>query len=59
MKEKDKVKKTSMYTGVGWHKMHNKWKAVVYRNGNTKYLGYFDTEDEAYLYREKYLRSVE
>ena len=43
---KDK-KGTSKYTGVCWHKTHNKWISVIRINGKLKHLGYFNCELEA------------
>lgn len=44
---KDRKNKTSKYTGVSWHKQSNKWLAQFKENGTTKYLGTFETEEEA------------
>jgi len=40
--------KTSKYTGVCWCKNTCKWKAQVKVNGKSKYIGSFDSEEEAY-----------
>ena len=34
--------------GVNWSKAANKWQARVTINKKTKYLGLFDTEEDAY-----------
>jgi hypothetical protein len=39
---------SSKYLGVSWFKRDQKWKAQIQINGEQKYLGQFDTEDEAY-----------
>ena len=44
---KDRKNKTSKYTGVSWHKQSNKWLAQFKENGSVKYLGTFETEEEA------------
>lgn len=44
---KDRKNKTSKYTGVSWHKQSNKWLAQFRDNGSVKYLGTFETEEEA------------
>ena len=38
---------TSGYLGVYWHKGAKKWRAQIQVNGKKKYLGYFDTAEEA------------
>lgn len=53
---KDKKNKTSKYTGVFWHKQSNKWLAQFRENGKVKYLGNFETEEEA---RDAYNKSQE
>lgn len=45
---------SSKYTGVTWHKRNKKWQAQKLINGNVKYLGQFDIEEQA---RNKYLES--
>ncbi len=45
--------KHSKYPGVTWHKRHKKWMARIQINGKRKYLGYSDSEEEAY---DKYLK---
>lgn len=44
---KDRKNKTSKYTGVSWHKQSNKWLAQFKENGSVKYLGTFESEEEA------------
>lgn len=53
---KDRKNKTSKYTGVYWHKQSNKWLAQFRDNGSVKYLGTFETEEEA---RDAYNASQE
>ncbi len=53
---KDRKNKTSKYTGVSWHKQSNKWLAQFRENGSVKYLGTFETEEEA---RDAYNASQE
>jgi hypothetical protein len=53
---KDRKNKTSKYTGVSWHKQSNKWLAQFRENGSVKYLGTFETEEEA---RDAYNTSQE
>jgi hypothetical protein len=40
---------TSGYKGVSWHKLRHKWVANIKANGNRRYLGLFDTKEEAAL----------
>jgi hypothetical protein len=42
--------------GYSWNKNKNKWMARISINGKTKYLGYFDKEDDA---RQAYLKAKE
>ena len=44
---KDRKNKTSKYTGVSWHEQSNKWLAQFRKNGSVKYLGTFESEEEA------------
>ena len=53
---KDRKNKTSKYTGVSWHKQSNKWLAQFRENSSVKYLGTFETEEEA---RDAYNASQE
>jgi hypothetical protein len=49
--QRNKKKKTncsSQYLGVSWCKRDNKWLAKISINKIDKYLGYFDTEIEAF-----------
>ena len=38
---------SSGYKGVGWYKARNKWRATIYHNNKCKYLGLFETKEEA------------
>lgn len=40
--------KTSKYLGVGWDQSRNKWRAQIYANGKTKFLGHYGCEDAAH-----------
>lgn len=50
---------TSKFIGVSFHKIKNKWVAHIrcqkLLGGKRKYLGYFETEDEANSSRQKYI----
>lgn len=48
---------SSKYKGVNWSKAANKWQARVTINKKTKYLGLFDTEEDAYNECLKYLNN--
>lgn len=48
--------KTSQYIGVSWAKNAKKWRASAKINGKSKYLGHFNTEQEAH---EIYLKAIE
>ena len=38
----------SRLLGVTWHKQRNKWMADIYHDGRKKYLGLFETQEEAH-----------
>ena len=46
---KDRLDKTSKYTGVCWHKAGRKWYAQIRIEGKTKYLGSYKSEFRAHL----------
>lgn len=39
---------TSGYKGVSWHKRDRKWRAKIQVDGKRRYLGHFDTPEEAH-----------
>lgn len=39
---------TSGYRGVKWHKGCQKWNANIQVNGKSRYLGLFDSKEDAY-----------
>ena len=43
----DKDSFSSEYVGVNWNKKSSKWKAQIWHNGVSTFLGYYDTEIEA------------
>jgi hypothetical protein len=40
--------KTSKFPGVYWHKCRQKWHAQIRINGKVKYLGLYETENDAF-----------
>jgi hypothetical protein len=40
---------TSEYKGVSWYARHSKWMAQIRIGGKSTHLGYFHTEEEAFL----------
>lgn len=50
---------TSKYTGVFWVKHINKWVSQITVNGKSKRIGYFDLEEEAGMYYQDALKSLE
>lgn len=38
---------SSIYRGVSWHKINQKWRTRISENGMEYYLGYFDSEIKA------------
>jgi hypothetical protein len=52
------LKHTSIYTGVHWHKVTNKWTASIVFNNKKKYLGLFENEIDAHLKYEHELKKI-
>ena len=50
---KDKINKSSKYTGVYFDKKCKNWRASIFKNGKTFNLGNFKTEYEAHLTYKK------
>ena len=46
---RSKVKCSSKYTGVCWHKHRGKWIVSIQINGKLEHLGYFESEFKAHL----------
>ena len=55
---KDRNGSSSKFVGVSWSNANNKWMAMIYVDGNSVYLGYFDKEYDAYLAYQNKLKSV-
>lgn len=55
---KDKKNKSSKYTGVTWHKFHQKWTASIRIGKSRKYLGYYVDQYEAHLAYKKELNLI-
>ena len=49
---------TSKYTGVSWDKERNKWRSEIRINGKIKYLGRFNSEEEASEYYQRQLMQL-
>lgn len=49
---KEKSKYSSKYPGVSWNKEKNKWVSRIYFNSKAIHLGYFESENEAFLKRK-------
>lgn len=56
---KDKKGYSSKYTGVSWDKGVHKWTSRITINSKLKYLGCFDSEEEASQYYQDALKSIE
>lgn len=56
---KDRVNKTSKYTGVSWAKKNNKWITHININGKRMHLGLFKCEYEAHLKYQETLKTLE
>lgn len=48
-KAKTKKNHTSRFVGVSWDRDVQKWRAAIYKNGLSQYLGIYDDEEEAAL----------
>lgn len=57
--EEPNKKTRSQYKGVYYSPQRNKWGATVRGFRGKKFIGHFDTEEEAYLARKKYLDKKE
>ena len=55
---KQKLKKTSKYTGVSWNKKCNKWLAQIQINGKKKNLGIYINEEDAYNAYQNKLKEI-
>ena len=55
---KDKKNKSSKYTGVIWHKFHQKWTCSIRIGKSRKYLGYYINEHDAHLAYQKELNLI-
>lgn len=49
---------TSGLTGVAYHRTHKKWQSSVYANGKRKYLGTYETKEEAFFHYAMAAREV-
>jgi len=52
------IKSSSQYTGVHWHKIYKKWRASIYLNGKSKFLGLFENEIDASNAYQKSLKEI-
>lgn len=48
-----KLGATSKHLGVSWHRRDKKWQASIKVGSKSIYLGYFDSQEEAYAARKK------
>lgn len=49
---------SSKYKNILFHKASKKWRAFVSINNDREYIGFFDTEEEAFNFQQKYLLSI-
>ncbi len=54
-----KVKKSSKYYGVTWHKLKNKWQSSIKISGKQIYLGLFKEEIDAHNAYKNYLANLQ
>ena len=55
---KKHLKSTSKYTGVYWHTKDKRWRASIFIDGKTVYLGNYKEEKEASNAYEKALKEI-
>lgn len=55
----DRSKFTSQFNGVYYYNSRKKWVSKIIVNGKSKYLGYFQTELEAHLAYQKFIKNLE
>lgn len=53
--QKVRSSNASGYVGVSWNKQYNKWRARIVIDGKDKYLGRYDSPEEAYQARLDYV----
>jgi hypothetical protein len=53
-----KVKKTSKYKGVGFHKASGKYRSRIIIKGKHKHIGYFISEIDAHIAYEAYKKNI-
>jgi hypothetical protein len=56
---KDKINKTSKFTGVSWVKNKRHWTSSITHKSKTIFIGSFDTEEEASLYYQNAIKAIE
>ena len=49
---------SSKYRGIVFNQKYQKWKAFASVNNTRKYIGIFNTEEEAFNFQQKYLLSI-
>jgi hypothetical protein len=54
----NRKEQSSKFKGVNWNKNANKWVSYVFLNNKRKHIGIFQTEEEAYEERRKYLEKL-
>jgi hypothetical protein len=50
---------SSKYVGVSFNKQTNKWQSDIRIDGKTKFLGYFNTENEAVSKRNEFIETLD
>jgi len=57
-KDRFRIKYSSDYIGVTWHKKSNRWRSVIYVDDKRKCLGYYKSEKEASEAYQKVLKEL-
>jgi hypothetical protein len=56
---KDKINKTSKFTGVSWVKNKRHWTSTITYKSKTVFIGSFETEEEASEYYQNAVKAIE
>lgn len=55
-RSESKGNKISKHKGITWCKDRDKWKACIYLNGKTRFIGYFNDEEKAFESYQEFVK---